>query len=296
MQGKIIKGIAGFYYVQTVDDVLYECKAKGSFRKDDIKPLVGDNVEISILDAEHRLGNIEDILERKNKLIRPEVANVDGALVIFAVQAPDPNYNLLDRFLIMMEQQELPCIICFNKKDIVSQEEQDKISSIYAQTGYELFFTSALQRVGIERLKERLSGGTWTVAGPSGVGKSSLINTLQDKVTMETGAISIKTERGKQTTRHSELILIDKDTYIMDTPGFSSLSVFNMEKEDLRFFYPEFNDYENTCKYTCCTHTHEPGCSVIADIHAGKLNHTRYDNYLNIFEELKNQKKFRRTQ
>ena len=178
MQGKIIKGIAGFYYVDVAESGIYECKAKGIFRKEKKKPLVGDNVEIEVLDEKEKTGNLIQILPRKNELIRPAAANVDQALVIFAVRQPDPNYQLLDRFLITMEQQEIPSIICFNKKDLAEQEELDQMYQIYISCGYQVLLTSAEQEEGISQIRKILEGKTTVVAGPSGVGKSSLTNLL----------------------------------------------------------------------------------------------------------------------
>ena len=190
MQGKIVKGISGFYYVHVVGTGIYECKAKGVFRNRKVKPLVGDNVEIVVLDEEKRIGNVEEILPRKNELIRPAVSNIDMALVIFAAAKPDPNFNLLDRFLCMMEYQKVPVTICFNKCDLVSEEEKEKLQQIYAPAGYEILFTSVKTGENIDNLKALLADKTTTVAGPSGVGKSSLINELQTGVRMQTGAIS----------------------------------------------------------------------------------------------------------
>lgn len=234
MQGKIIKGIAGFYYVHVVESGIYECKAKGVFRKEKIKPLVGDDVEIDVLDEEAKKGNIIEIKDRKNELIRPAVANIDQALVVFAVTKPKPHFNLLDRFLVMMESKEIPVVLCFNKKDIAVEEEIQNLQEIYAASGYQVVFTSAAKQENVEQLKELLHGKTTAIAGPSGVGKSSLINILQPEAKMETGCISEKIERGKHTTRHSELIWIEGDTYIMDTPGFSSLYTNEFEKEELK--------------------------------------------------------------
>ena len=216
MQGKIIKGIAGFYYVDVAESGVYECKAKGIFRKEKKKPLVGDNVEIEVLDEKEKTGNLIQILPRKNELIRPAAANVDQALVIFAVRQPDPNYQLLDRFLITMEQQEIPSIICFNKKDLAEQEELDQMYQIYISCGYQVLLTSAEQEEGISQIRKILEGKTTVVAGPSGVGKSSLTNLLQEEVSMETGEISKKLKRGRHTTRHAQLLTVGEHTYLMD--------------------------------------------------------------------------------
>ena len=291
MQGKIIKGIAGFYYVQT-EDKLYECKAKGAFRKQKIKPLVGDNVEIAVIDEANKLGNVEKILPRKNELIRPAVSNIDMALVIFASAKPDPNFNLLDRFLCMMEYQKVPVTICFNKIDLVDKEKLKEYSRIYEPAGYNVIFTCTKTKEGLGSIRSLLEGKTTTVAGPSGVGKSSIINCLQSDITMETGTISEKIERGKHTTRHSEIIPVSHDTYIMDTPGFSSMDVPGFEKEDLWTCYPEFVRHEPYCRFIGCSHINEPDCGVKAAVEDGEISPVRYENYKLLYEELKNRHKY----
>ena len=292
MLGKIVKGIAGFYYVHVVEFGLYECKAKGVFRKEKIKPLVGDNVEIDILDETEKKGNIVEVLERKNELIRPAVANIDQALVVFAVTKPKPHFNLLDRFLIMMESKRIPVILCFNKKDIAKEPEIHHLKEIYESCGYQMIFTSALEKENIEKVKQLLRGKTTAIAGPSGVGKSSLINIFQPDANMETGTISEKIERGKHTTRHSELICIEEDTYIMDTPGFSSLYKNDFEKEELKYYFTEFEPYEGKCKFQGCDHVHEPNCAVKAALEEGKIHHIRYENYLEMYNELKEKRRY----
>ena len=292
MQGKIIKGIAGFYYVNVVESGVYECKAKGIFRKEKQKPLVGDNVEIEVLDEETMTGNITALLPRKNELIRPAVANVDQALVVFAVTRPSPHFNLLDRFLVMMERQDIPVVLCFNKEDIAEDEQVEKLRSVYEGCGYPCVFTSALEERNIEKIKELLKGKTTVIAGPSGVGKSSLINILNPDAKMETGDISSKIERGKHTTRHSELFTIAQDSYIMDTPGFSSLYVNDFEKEELKYYFPEFDPYEGTCRFLGCDHVHEPDCAVKAAVEAGEIHEIRYKDYLEMYEELKSKRRY----
>ena len=292
MQGKIIKGIAGFYYVNVVESGVYECKAKGVFRKEKIKPLVGDNVRIEILDEENKTGNIVEIFPRKNELIRPAVANIDQALVVFAVTKPTPHFNLLDRFLVMMERKEIPVVLCFNKKDIATSPEIAELEAIYEKCGYPIVFTSALEQENIEEIRRLLLKKTTAIAGPSGVGKSSLINLLQNQVQMETGTISRKIERGKHTTRHSELIAVDADSYIMDTPGFSSLYVNDFEKEELKYYFREFASYEGQCRFQGCDHVHEPGCAVKEALEEGKIHPVRYKNYLEMYTELIEKKRY----
>lgn len=292
MIGKIMKGIAGFYYVGVVESGVYECKAKGIFRKDKIKPLVGDDVEIEVLNEEEKLGNIVKILPRRSELIRPAVANIDQALVIFAAREPKPNLSLLDRFLVIMEKQDVPVIICFNKQDLCDDEEVGRLKEIYEACGYPVVLASAKQGEGIEKIKSRLRGKTTTVAGPSGVGKSSLTNLLQNEVQMETGEISKKLGRGRHTTRHSQIIQIEEDTWLYDTPGFTSFYVEEIEKEELRFYFREFSKYEGTCRFQGCTHTHEPGCMVKNALEEGKISKERYENYLELYGELKEKRRY----
>ena len=291
MQGKIIKGIAGFYYVHNGEHI-YECKAKGVFRKDNMKPLVGDDCIIEVIDEEKKLGNISEILDRKNSLIRPNVANVDQALVIFALVKPEPNFNLLDRFLILMKQNDVPCIIVFNKTDLADDETLERTRQIYKDSSHQLIFTCAKKNEGIEDIKQALKGKTTTVAGPSGVGKSTLINLIQDNKKMETGAISEKIDRGKHTTRHSELIALDDNSYIFDTPGFSSLSLFDINKEELAGFYPEFALYEKDCRFDNCVHKNEPVCGVKQAVDNGLISRVRYENYLLLLSECENARRW----
>ena len=292
MTGKIIKGIGGFYYVVCENDITYECKAKGVFRNRKIKPLVGDNVEIEILDEEKNLGNIEDILPRFNWLNRPAVANVDQTVIIFAVSAPAPNFNLLDRFLINMEQHEVPTVICFNKVDLEGFRQSEDICRSYTKSGYEVLFISAESGYGIDVLEAVIKGKTTVFAGPSGVGKSSTLNSLFPDANVQTGGLSEKIQRGKHTTRHSELMFVDDDTYIMDTPGFSSLYTEGIEAEDLKLYFPEIAAYTGTCKFNMCNHISEPGCLVKKAVSDGRISKMRYDDYVMIYNELQEKRKW----
>ena len=292
MQGKIIKGIAGFYYVYGEDGELYECKAKGIFRKDKQKPLVGDNVEITVLDPDKKEGNLVEIFPRKNSLIRPAVANVDQAFVIFAADKPKPNFMLLDRFLIMMGQEEVPAVICFNKKDLVSEKEARELYEVYKDCGYQVILSSTLEGDGTDEIRKALEGKTTVVAGPSGVGKSSLTNLLQGEVQMETGEISKKLKRGRHTTRHSQVIPVGENTFLMDTPGFSSLYITGMEEHELKDYFPEFRKYEGKCRFQGCRHIHEPDCEVKAALQRGEISSIRYEDYLSLYEELKEKRRY----
>lgn len=289
MRGKIVRGIAGFYYVcvPEEDSRTYECRAKGVFRKDGRKPLVGDEVDMDVLDGEKRLGNIRELLPRRNELIRPAAANVDQALVIFSVLSPAPNFNLLDRFLVMMEQSGIEAIVCFNKRDLDKQGAGEEYRRIYEECGYRALTVSALQEEGMDRIKALLAGKTTIVAGPSGVGKSSIVNSLQSETVMETGQISLKIERGRHTTRHTELIPAEGRAFILDTPGFSSLDLFCRKKEELADCFPEFAGPRENCRFGGCAHMEEPSCGVKAAVEEGRVSRMRYENYRLFFEELK---------
>ncbi|MCD8013621.1 MAG: ribosome small subunit-dependent GTPase A [Lachnospiraceae bacterium] len=319
MRGKIIRGVGGFYYVHAADGEVYECRAKGIFRKEKVKPLVGDDVEISILDAQERTGNVDELLPRRNMLIRPAAANVDQALVVFALTQPKPNLNLLDRFLILMNRQDIPVIICFNKSDLADAEAMRSLEQIYRGCGCEVRFVSVAQREGLDGMRALLASKTTVLAGPSGVGKSSLTNALLGGAHMEVGEISKKVERGKQTTRHTELLVLpamtdqkedpasfcrlDSDgrctdpretgsSYILDTPGFSSLYLQGIEYEELKEYFHEFALYEPLCRFQGCMHLKEPDCAVKEAVENGEIHRARYESYVLLAEELKERKKY----
>ena len=292
MQGKIIRGIAGFYYVHIHGKGIIECKVKGVFRNKKVKPLVGDNVELEILDEDNKTGNITEILPRKNSLIRPAVANVDQAVVIFAASFPKPNLNLLDRFLLMMQMQDVPTVICINKIDDTDNSETDRIVDNYKNSGCNVYRTSTVTGEGIEEFGKCLKGKTSVLAGPSGVGKSSVMNCLFPEADMATGEISEKIKRGKHTTRHSELFCLADDVYVMDTPGFTSLSLPDVEKEDLKEFYPEFDEYRDKCRFLGCVHINEPNCAVKNAVEEDRISSGRYENYKQFYEEISNRKKY----
>ena len=292
MTGKIIKGIAGEYFVHIPGKGIFTCKAKGVFRHRNQKPLVGDDVKVDIVSEETMKGNITDILERKSELIRPAVANIDQTLVVFAAKSPAPNRNLLDRFLVMMESQDMKSILCFNKMDLAENEEISELKETYEKAGYDVILLSVKEEEGVDKIRDILKGKTTSLAGPSGVGKSSLLNALVPEAVMETGDISRKIERGKHTTRHSEIFCIDDTTYIMDTPGFTSLECADIEDTELHYYFNEFAEYEGTCRFNGCVHVNEPDCRVKEAVSEGKISKVRYDIYLEMYNELKAKRKY----
>lgn len=292
MQGKIIKGIAGFYYVHTGESGVYECNAKGVFRNNSVKPLVGDNVEIDIISEAEHTGNVSRILPRKNELIRPAVANIEQALVVFASLSPEPNFNLLSRFLVTMGQNNIDTVICFNKSDQLEADKAAELAGIFAGSGSRVITASALTGEGMDGLREILLGKTTALAGPSGVGKSSILNAIFPEANSRTGEISAKINRGRHTTRHTEIFNVAKDTYIMDTPGFTSLECTGIEAWELRLYFEEFMPYEGKCRYNGCVHVKEPDCAVKKAVEDGKINRIRYDIYVGLYNEMKIRRKY----
>lgn len=298
MDGKIVKALSGFYYVRCANKALYECRAKGVFRNENITPLVGDDVTIEVISEFEKTGTITDIRPRKNSLIRPAVANVDQAMVVFAVRTPNPNLSILDRFLVLMQKQNIETIIVFNKKDLAKGDDIKNLKKIYKNAGCKLFFVSAgTDRPGLTLLKQKLKNKITVMAGPSGVGKSTLLNTLaygrtEDQAAV--GSISSKLGRGKHTTRHNEIFDLGRGIRIVDTPGFTSLLVDENDysKEELHTAFPEFAPYAGQCRFKDCSHIKTKDCAVEKAVADGKIPQSRYNSYKAIYEILKSQKKY----
>lgn len=296
VKGTIIKGIAGFYYVEA-GQTIYECKARGKFRNKNIIPVIGDNVLISLKEEgnsndRYPEGTIEEILERKNSLIRPAVANVDQAMVVFSVTYPEIHLDLLDRFLLHIEREDIKPYIVLNKIDEGNPESYEYIVERYTKVGYEVICLSAKKAINTELLMPKLKDKTTVFAGPSGVGKSTLLNTIEECFTLETGQVSDKIKRGKHTTRHVELMPLSIGGFVLDTPGFTSLQLEGMEADDLQYYFPEFKPYLGSCKFRGCTHTHEPGCSVRAALELGDIIRERYEAYETYYKQLKDMRRW----
>jgi len=288
MKGKIIRAISGFYYVQTACGV-WTCKAKGAFRNLGLKPMVGDDVLLDEVFSDRLEGNLTEILPRQNVLIRPAVSNIDQAMIVFAVREPDPSFNLLDRFLIYMGMQNIPTVIYLNKMDLDRESKGPVYRKIYESAGYRVITGNCGNENTLEEILGELRGKTTVLAGPSGVGKSSLTNLLYKEAGMDVGELSEKIKRGKQTTRHTELFTVEENTYILDTPGFTSLYVQGVPSEDIRLYFDEFRDAAEKCKFHGCSHVNEPEeiCEVKKCVAAGTISRMRYENYCQIYKEVK---------
>lgn len=289
VKGTILKGIGGFYYIDT-DNGVYECRARGIFRKENMTPVVGDYVKIQIIDEKNKKGNLEVIEKRKNELIRPRVSNVDQAIIVFASVSPDINLDLLDRFLVVVEEQGLDVVICINKIDLDINKKFQSICKIYEEAGYCIIPVCTKDGTGIEDIKKHLKNKITVFAGPSGVGKSSILNAVSPALNLNTGEISAKIERGKHTTRHAELMEFEPNSYIVDSPGFTSLHLDHINKDDLQNYFIEFQEFNHGCKFTGCTHIHEPDCNIKAHIGSG-IGEERYNRYVTLYNELKEKRK-----
>ncbi len=293
IQGIIIKGIGGFYYIRT-DNGIYECRARGKFKNQNLTPLVGDKVMMSVVDSDEMKGVVEEILPRSTELIRPSVSNVDQAIIVFSIKNPMPNMMLLDKMIVLAENSGLQIIICFNKSDLDTQFDYDLISENYRAAGYTTLKTCALTGEGVETLNEMLAGRISVFSGPSGVGKSSLLNAVESDFTLKTGVISEKIKRGKHTTRHSELLELQNGGWVVDTPGFTSLSTAEIEPEELNGLFPDFKAFADQCRFDNCLHLNEPGCGVKEAVDKNVLAKQRYDSYVYLYNEIIDQRRKQR--
>lgn len=291
MQGIIVKAIAGFYYVDNGETVI-ECRARGIFKKRKVTPLVGDRVVISV-DADPSKGRIDEIKKRTTELRRPPVANVTQAIVVFAVKQPDPNINLLDKLIAICEHRGLKVILCFNKIDLDSEAYVKSLEEIYSLAGYTVIPTSATNHIEIEGLKEVLRDEISVFAGPSGVGKSSLLNEIQEGIKLEVGALSKKIARGKHTTRHSELISLESGGMVVDTPGFTSMDITEIDLEELAECFLEFRPFIDQCKFNNCKHLNEPDCGVKAAVEDQLISKSRYDSYVYFMNALEEHRRYK---
>lgn len=289
-EGKIVKALSGFYYVMK-DNTVYQCRARGVFRKRKITPYVGDIVQFE--KNNEREGYILDILPRKNELLRPPIANVDQALVAVSVKEPDVSLQLLDKFLVHVEANDIDALVCFTKMDLLSDEEREnfhEIAEIYRAIGYPVLLLSIKDETSVEAVKPYLKDKITVVAGQSGVGKSSLLNALDPSLQIETKAISAHLGRGRHTTRHVELISV-AGGLVADTPGFSSLDLSRFQEQELSMFFPEMKRFSKDCKFRGCTHLTEPECAVKTALEAGEIAQSRYRHYEIFYHEIKETKR-----
>ena len=291
INGKIIKGIGGFYYVDT-ENGLYECRARGIFRKNKITPLVGDRVSISVVDKENKKGVVEEIEERDTELVRPPIANVDKALIVFAIKNPSPNLSLLDRFIVLAEKENLEIVIVFTKVDLDTDGELlGELKDIYEVSGYKVISVSNKLKLNIDKIKEELKENTVVFAGPSGVGKSSLLNEVDKNFELKTGEVSDKIKRGKHTTRHAELLKLECGGMVADTPGFSSLTLDDIDESELKEYFIEFDKYDE-CRFgSRCIHENEPSCAVKEAVENGDISKKRYESYIQLLNEIRSGKR-----
>lgn len=284
IKGTITKGIGGFYYVSTSLGII-ECRARGIFRKQKITPLVGDEVTVTVNKENSKTGAIEGISERKSRLIRPAVANVTQMVAVCAVENPRPSCYVLDKLIASAEFINLKIAICFNKSDL---SENRELAEIYENAGFRVIVASAQKNEGISELRDVLKDEITVFAGNSGVGKSSLLNCLLGEELFKTGEVSSRVERGKHTTRHSELVKLPQGGFIIDTPGFSSFDLCDISPEELPQLFREFGKHTGNCRFLDCRHISEPNCGVIEAVNEGKIAPSRHESYKLIMEEIKN--------
>ncbi|HZK01702.1 MAG TPA: ribosome small subunit-dependent GTPase A [Anaerovoracaceae bacterium] len=289
IEGTIFKGVGGFYYVKTKDNQVYQCRARGIFRKDGIVPFVGDKVNIEAIDSDEAV--ITKIHPRRNKFIRPPVSNVDCFLITVAVKKPDPNLYIVDKFLVMAEHQHTDIVICLNKIDLATGGEIEKFIEIYGNI-YPVVSLNGKTGEGLSKLKDRLNGRKCAFAGPSGTGKSTILNKMLGDIKAETGHISERTQRGRHTTRHVELFELPDGAMIFDTPGFTSFETFNIDEDELDYLYPEMKTYIGQCRYHNCRHVAEPMCKVRSAVEEGKISPSRYDSYQKQIKEIQEMRKY----
>ena len=290
MKGTIVKGIAGFYYVKHEDKV-YQCKARGIFKNDGIKPMVGDFATFEEGAGEEDDGWITEIHERKNEFIRPPIANVDCFVIVMAAAQPKPNLAVMDKFLVMAEKNHSDFVLCVNKTDLAKKKTLDELKEIYGDV-YPMVFISCNKQEGLEELRSMLKGKHVALAGPSGVGKSTILNSLIPGAEAETGSISHKSKRGKHTTRHSELFDLGDGTMLFDTPGFTSFDIMEADEDELQHLYPEMEPYAGKCRYDNCRHIKEPECAVRDAVEAGKISQQRYNSYKTQLEEIQQKNRY----
>ena len=285
IEGIITKGIGGFYYIDT-NQGIYECRARGIFRKNKITPLVGDNVKISIVDEENKKGILEEIKERETELVRPPISNVNKAIIVFAIKNPNPNLSLLDRFIVLAERECLDIVIVLTKADLATDEELENLKRVYEMSGYKVIPVSNNENLNIDKVREELKGNIVVFAGPSGVGKSTLLNHIDSKFQLQTGEVSDKIKRGKHTTRHAELLKLECGGMVADTPGFSSLTLDDIEETELKEYFIEFDEFSDECKFGGrCMHENEPSCGIKEAVKDNKISKERYESYLQLLNE-----------
>lgn len=290
-RGIIIRGVGGNYYVES-ENGIYKCRARGKFRSRKLKPLIGDDVDIELTNNEDVEGSIINIHKRKNSFIRPTVANIDQLIIVTTLVKPTLSFLLLDKMIINSELNNLTPIICFNKCDLISEEDKNMLADVYAGTGYRIIFTSVKNGYGIEELEEAMKGKLSLFTGPSGVGKSSITNYLDKNFELKTGEISEKLNKGKTTTRHAEIYRLDFGARVIDTPGFSLLDLHETSPEGLLDAFVDIKKFSYGCRFSDCRHDKEPDCKVKEAVEQGKLNKIRYENYIRLYEEIKSKKKY----